>query len=358
MKIEITQEALDCLNQFELPKDITFGHAISPVMAIADYEDGKWKNFKLLPYGNISLAPTAKVLHYGQEIFEGMKAFSNGGKDPILFRPDQNADRFNFSAKRMAMPDVPKDLFLSAVKAVTFYSKKFIPSRAGDSLYLRPFMFATEESLGIKPSEKFKFLVIASPSGPYFQGGSIRVLIERNRARAFPGGTGAAKTGGNYAASLQSSKEAKDKGHHQTLWLDASQRKYIEELSGMNFFCVVNGEIYTPKLTDTILDGITRRSIIDLARKKEMRVHEVQLEINWVLSKIKSRECTEVFACGTAVVITPISDICDINEINYQVPETFGPISRELREELVGIQEGKKEGPENWAIKVTSDFLN
>ena len=257
------------IKNFNLPENLGFGHVMAPVMASCSYENGKWGPLEVIPYGPISMYPNAKVLHYAQEIFEGMKAYRVGGKGPYIFRPEQNHLRFNLSAERMAMPHIPLELFMKACLEVTAYSADFVPRRSGESLYLRPFMFATEEALGIKPSEKFRFMVIASPSGSYFSSGGLSVLIERHGARAFPGGTGFAKAGGNYAASLLAAIKTKQLGFVQTLWLDGRDKKYIEEMSGMNFFAVINGELHTPEINDSILEGITRKSIIILQKMQE-----------------------------------------------------------------------------------------
>jgi branched-chain amino acid aminotransferase len=350
--IKVDPQSITALKRFQLPPEIGFGSTLSPVMVECDYSNGIWGDLKLIPYGPLSLSPTTKVLHYGQEIFEGMKAYNIDGKGPFLFRPEQNAKRFNLSAKRMAMPTLPEEIYLDAVKAITAYSARFIPKRTGESLYIRPFMIATEENLGIKPSEKFKFLVIASPSAAYFKSESVGVLIERDNARACVGGTGNAKTGGNYAASLQSALKAKRAGYDQTMWLDASNRKNIEELSGMNFFAVINGKLVTPTLTETILEGITRDSVITLAKNLGHEVEQRSINIDELCEQIKSGECTECFACGTAVIITPIALLGEENGNKYELQNPAGKVSMEIRKEMLDIQEGRKEGPTGWVVPV------
>ncbi len=350
--IEITSEALEALKSFKLPKEIGFGKVMAPVMVESNFKEGQWSKPKLLPYGNISMAPTAKVLHYAQEIFEGLKAYKIGGKGPFLFRPDKNASRFELSAKRMAIPPVPIDYFVDGTKTITAYCADFIPTRTGESLYIRPFIFATEESLGIKPSLEYKFLIVASPSGAYFTSESVQVYIERDAARACPGGTGNAKTGGNYAGSLLSAKSALDNGFMQTLWLDAIEKKYIEEMSGMNFMCVIDGVLVTPKLTDTILDGITRSSILDYANYLGIKTDIRKLSIDEVVKAIQSGKCTEAFACGTAAIITPISHLGEKNGTRYVLKESFGAISKKLREGFLDIQEGRGADPLNWRIQI------
>lgn len=348
----------EAIKNFNLPETLGFGSVMSPVMASCSYDKGKWGPLEILPYGPIVMYPTAKVLHYAQEIFEGMKAYRVGGLGPFIFRPDENHLRFNRSAERMAMPHIPADIFMDAVLEVTAYSGHIVPRRSGESLYLRPFMFASEESLGIKPSEKFRFLVIASPSGAYFNTeNGLSVLIERENSRAFPGGTGFAKTGGNYAASLLSSIKAKNHGFVQTLWLDGKEKKYIEEMSGMNFFAVINNELHTPELNDSILDGITRKSLITLARDLGYKVIERKMVVDELLEDIKSGRCTEAFACGTAAIITPINYLAEITDERFPLHFPEGKISMDLREKLLAIQEGRSPDKYGWVTRVESKTL-
>ena len=251
------------------------------------------------------------------------------------------------------MPPLPKEIWMDAIIAMVRNCKRLIPKQSGQSLYLRPFMFASENHLGIKPSDNFKFLVVASPSGAYFTGGSISVLIEREFVRAAPGGTGTAKTGGNYAASLRSSVKAGKIGLNQSLWLDAIERKYIEELSGMNFFAVINNEIHTPELNETILEGITRDSLIQIARNEGITVVERKISVDELISQIKQEECTEAFACGTAVILTPIGTFGEENGERFQVKEQFAPVAQLLRRRLLEIQEGQTIDPFDWVHPVS-----
>ncbi len=345
-------EVAKALENFSLPEDLGFGHVMAPVMASCIYENGKWGQLELLPYGPISMYPNAKVLHYAQEIFEGMKAYRVGGLGPFIFRPQENHLRFNRSAERMAMPHLPLEIFMQASLGVTAYCSHFVPRRSGESLYLRPFMFATEEALGIKPSDKFRFMVIASPSGSYFSAGGLSVLIERFGARAFPGGTGFAKAGGNYAASLLAAIKTKQQGLVQTLWLDGREKKYIEEMSGMNFFAVIDNELHTPELNDSILEGITRKSIIFLAREAGIKVVERKMDIDELIADIKAFRCTEAFACGTAAIIAPIDFMADESGERYPLQQPEGKMSLKLREMLLAIQEGRTEDKYNWILKV------
>lgn len=348
----IHDSALNALKSFTLPSDIGFGKVMAPVMISADYKNGEWSPLELMPYGPLSLAPVSKVLHYGQEIFEGLKAYRNSNGDCFLFRPDQNARRFNLSATRMAMPIIAEEVFLEAVHLITGYCQDLIPAQSGQSLYLRPFMFATEESLGIKPSETFKFMIVASPSGSYFSASNLKVLIERDACRAAPGGTGAAKTGGNYAASLVSALKVQKLQLNQTLWLDARDKKYIEEMSGMNFFAVIDGVLTTPALTDTILDGITRKSILQLAMENKIPINETILSIDELISMMKAGRATEAFACGTAAIITPIGSLHEESGEVYHFEKAHGDIGNTIRAKLLEIQEGQVMGPDGWVIKV------
>lgn len=346
-KVEIHPEAVERVKKFTInDTNLGFGKHIVPVMIHANYEDGKWQKFELIPYGPLQLDPCAKVLHYGQEIFEGMKAFRQPDNSIKMFRPEMNARRFNQSARRMSMPEIPEDQFLAACDVICAYSKNVMPKRLGESLYLRPFMIATEVGLGIKPSKKFSFIIAASPSGNYFSNDSVKVYIERKDIRAAEGGIGFAKTGGNYAASLKAYAKTIDAGCDQTMWLD-STHTYVEEMSGMNFMCIIDGELHTPALTDTILDGITRRSLLELARFEGMKVVEEKLAINDLLKAIETGRCTEAFVCGTASVICPIHSFLDADKKVYTFKETSNK-ALQLREKLISIQGGREDGPEGW----------
>lgn len=351
--LKINPESLKALKGFTPPEELNFGQTLAPIMMVCDYDNGEWGELGMVPFGPIHLNPTAKVFHYGQEIFEGMKAYEVDNKGPYLFRPDQNFKRFNLSGQRMAIPDIPEEIFMTAVNSITGYCNKFIPNKSGSSLYIRPFTFATEENLGIRPSLKFKFMVVASPSGSYYSGGTMTAIIERNMVRAFQGGTGAAKTGGNYAASLLSSIAAQKKGYMNTIWLDGVEKKYIEEMSGMNFFAVIDGKLHTPPVSDTILAGITRDSLITLAERLDYKVEVAPMEINQLIEKIKDGSCTEAFACGTAAIITPIELLGEEDGTKYILKDAPGPVSKKLSETLLGIQEGRLEDPEGWRIEVS-----
>jgi branched-chain amino acid aminotransferase len=340
------------INSFCLPETLGFGLVMAPIMASSSYINGKWEDLEIMPYGPIQMYPNSKVLHYAQEVFEGMKAYKVDGNGPFIFRPDENLKRFNRSAIRMAMPEVPQEIFMNSVLKLTELSEKYIPTKTGQSLYIRPFMFATDEALGIRPSENYRYMVIASPSESIFSAGDLNVLIERDTARAYPGGTGFAKTGGNYSASLLSFYKAKKLGCAQTLWLDGKEKKYVEEMSGMNFFAVINNALYTPKISDTILDGITRKSIITIAQDYGMPVVEQKLEIEYLIKCIKSGECTEAFACGTAAIINTITALKEENGEIYNLKDPKGTLGNRFKSQLLSIQEGRAEDKFNWVTRV------
>lgn len=324
-------------------------------MYSVEYKDGAWGEGLLEPNRPLQLNPSAKVLHYGQEIFEGMKAYRVGRPHANLFRPDLNWRRFNLSARRMAMPEIPEQLFMEGVYLVTAYSESVIPGQTGQSLYLRPFMFASEPSLEVSGADQFLYMVIASPSEAIHQG-TMKVLIERDFTRAAIGGTGAAKTGGNYAASFASRQHAKSMGFDQSLWLDPKNRKNIEELSVMNFFAVINGELHTPKLTGSLLEGVTRDSIIELAENMGIPVYQRSIDINELVAQIQSGECSEVFCCGTGAIVCPISTLGEYDGTRHDVTNPSGELSIRIRDRLLDIQECRSDDPYGWVTSIPDQF--
>lgn len=357
-RMEIQPEAVELAKKFTVQDpQLGFGKYMAPIMVQSWYREGIWSNPKLMPYAPIPLDPCAKVLHYAQEIFEGMKAYRHPMGDVNLFRPELNARRFNFSARRMAMPEFPEEMFIESVATISAYCHQIVPKRLGESLYIRPFMIATERGLGIKPAKEFLFCAVASPSGNYFSSSSVKVYVERDEIRAATGGIGAAKAGANYAASLNSYARTLHEECDQTLWLDSIERKYIEEMSGMNFFAIVKGELITPPVSDSILDGITRRSLIELARHKGMTVKEERLNIDYLLEHVKKNECTEAFICGTASVLVPVASFKLKSGEIFNLQDANGKISLELKDELTQIQGGRLDAPEGWLYKVAKiDF--
>lgn len=344
----------DALETFTLPDPLGFGKAIVPAMYLVEYQQGEWQEAELLPYQPLNLAPAAKVLHYGQCIFEGLKAYKGKHPAPVMFRPLQNWERMNRSATRLCMPTIPKQLFMDGLSYVTAFSQDFIPELSGESLYLRPFMICNTADLGLGHSSSFSYMVIASPSQAY-HAGAMKVLIQSEQCRAAMGGTGNVKVGGNYASALLASKEAESQGYHQCLWLDPEKRQYIEELSGMNVFALIDGVLHTPALTDSMLAGITRDSIIQLAKSEGIEVQEKHLAIQELLDNIRSGSCTEFFSCGTAAIISPISMLGDKDSNHYKLPEAY-PVADKLREKLLAIQEGNTEDKFEWTYAIPPSY--
>ena len=343
-----------CLAGFSLPNELGFGEVKAPIMYRADYLDGEWISAVLQPYGPIELDPAAKVLHYAQEVFEGLKAYNVGGTSANFFRPLDNLDRMNRSSERMCMISVPENIYLDGISSVTAYTERFIPQNSGESLYLRPFLIGTRSNLGMGTSNSFTFIVIASPSAIY-HAGAMRVQIERESCRAARGGTGAAKTGANYAAALQSAKKVQARGYDQSLWLDPVNMQNIEELSGMNMFVEMDGALHTPALNGSFLAGITRNAIVELARHKGIEVVERDLPIAEVLEAIQSGRATEAFACGTAAIVAPVSLIADADGREYQLPN-IDLLAAKLRSELLAIQEQRAEDPFGWVMPVAPQY--
>ncbi|MGH6786482.1 MAG: branched-chain amino acid aminotransferase [Novosphingobium sp.] len=335
--------------------DPGFGKAFSDHMVSIDYSEAKgWHNATVGPRGPISLDPAAAVLHYAQEIFEGMKAYRLADGGTALFRPQANAARFNASGERLAIPAVPEELFIEAVRQQVLADRDWFPTVEGGSLYLRPFVFATEAFLGVRPAKEYKFLVIASPAGNYFRSGAPAVsLWVSDYTRAAPGGTGAAKCGGNYAASLVPTGEAFARGHDQVLFLDAAERKWVEELGGMNlFFSFADGTLLTPPLTGTILPGITRDSLIRLARDEGLEVREERYSLDQWREDAASGELVEVFACGTAAVVTPVGKVTDHSGEFTIGSGGPGQLTGKLRERLVSIQRCQAPDPHGWVMRL------
>jgi branched-chain amino acid aminotransferase len=351
----IHPDTMAAVHGYEIPEKLGFGRLSGPIMFWAEYMDGLWGPGTLEPTRKIELSPSAKVLHYGQEIFEGMKAYRVDQEHPSLFRPERNWKRFNLSARRMAMPEIPQELFMEGVYRVSAYCESLIPGVSGQSLYLRPFMFATEPSLEVTGSDRFAFMVIASPSEA-IQLHPMSVLIEREFTRAALGGTGGVKTGGNYAASFASRTHAKSLGFDQSLWLDPNGRRNIEELSVMNFFAVVEGKLFTPTPTGSLLEGVTRSSIIELAEEMGLEVNQTGLNIDELIEQIKDGRCSEAFCCGTAAIVNPICELGEHDGTRYSLANAEGNIAIALKQRLLDIQERRSAGPEGWVHEIPADF--
>jgi len=335
--------------------DPGFGTAFSDHMVTIEWSEGRgWHDARVEPYGPITLDPATAVLHYAQEVFEGLKAYLRADGSIALFRPEANAARLNASAHRLAMPELPEALFLESVRQLVLADRDWFPTVEGGSLYLRPFMFATEAFLGVRPAKQFKYMVIASPAGNYFKSGAPAVSIWiSDYSRAAPGGTGAAKCGGNYAASLVPQAEAIARGHDQVVFLDAQEHKWIEELGGMNLYFVFDdGTLLTPPLSGTILPGITRDSLLTLAREEGLTVREERYSIDQWADDAKSGRLVECFACGTAAVVTPVGKVEGRDKAFTVGSGGPGQLTMRLKERLVSIQRGTAADTHGWVKKI------
>lgn len=330
-----------------------FGTHFTDHMITIDWSEGQgWHNATLGPRGPIALDPAASVLHYAQEIFEGLKAYRLKDGSMALFRPQANAERFNASARRLAMPELPVETFVAAVRELVGADREWFPSVEGGSMYLRPFMIATEAFLGVRPAKQYKFIVIASPAGNYFKSGAPAVSIwVSDYTRAAPGGTGAAKCGGNYAASLVPTAEAFARGHDQVLFLDAAEHRWIEELGGMNlFFAFADGSLITPPLTGTILPGITRDSLLALAREEGLNVREERYSLDQWREDAASGKLIEAFACGTAAVVTPVGKVAGTDGEFVIGSGGPGQLTQKLKARLTAIQRGEEADTHGWVM--------
>jgi branched-chain amino acid aminotransferase len=350
LAVDVAPGVSAALRNFLLPETLGFGLVAAPVMFSAQWSQDAWGRGELIPYGTIDILPGARALQYAELVFEGLKAYKVGDGNPSLFRPRENWMRFARSAERLSMPPVPEVLFFQAIETVTGACHGFIPRESGRSLYLRPFLFGTEAGYLLRNSTTFRFMVIANPVEVY-SSGPMRVAIERGDVRAAVGGVGAAKAAANYAASLRASNAAVARGLTVALWLDAREQRFIQELSGMNLFAVIGGELHTPALDGAILPGITRDSLITLGRHLGFAVHERTMAVDELLAQIVSGECTEVFACGTAAIVSPIGLLMDRGRREY-VPHRIDAVAARLREALLAIQERRAADPFGWTREV------
>lgn len=336
--------------------DPGFGRVFTDHMVTIRYSDEKgWHDAKVGPRAPLTLDPATAVLHYAQEIFEGLKAYRLADGGMAMFRPEQNARRFQRSAKRLAMPELPEEMFLQACKQLVAVDKEWFPPVEGGSIYLRPFMIASEVFLGVKPSAEYLFMVIASAAGNYFKSGApaISIWVSEQYTRAAPGGTGAAKCGGNYAASLVAQSEAIKQGCDQVVFLDAAEHRWVEELGGMNlFFLFDDGSILTPPTDGTILEGITRDSVLTLAREQGLNVREERYAIDQWRADAESGHLLETFACGTAAVVTPVGKVQSAKGSFTIGAGGAGQMTQQIRSNLVDIQRGIAEDTHGWVQRI------
>lgn len=353
LNIEINLTSQSCIDQVNFD-DLGFGKYFTDHLFVAEYKNKEWQKPKIIPFDNLSLHPALSALHYGQSIFEGMKAFKYADDSAVLFRPEKNWERINASARRLCMPEIPKDIFIEGLKIFVDIERNWIPCKDGESLYLRPLLFATDGFLGVKPSESYMFLIMASPVSKYYSK-PIKILAQKEYVRAVRGGVGAAKAAGNYAGSLLATQEAKKQGYDQILWLDAIHLSLVEESGTMNVFFVINNEIYTAPAAPngTILMGVTRDSVITLLKSWGYEVHEVALTISEIIEYAEKGMLQEVFGTGTAASVTAVSAIgFEGAEIIPQYHEGYGKLGQKLYENLVGIQRGIIPDTMGWIVRV------
>lgn len=334
---------------------LTFGTIFTDHMFEVDYEEGRgWYAPRIVPYHKLELEPSAMVFHYGQEMFEGLKAYKAEDGRVLLFRPDKNIERANRSNHRLCIPQIPDDLFLEGLKTVVRMDQDWIPTKPGTSLYIRPFVIATDPFLGVRPSNTYKFMIILSPVGAYYASGldPVKIWIEDEYVRAVKGGIGEAKTGGNYVASLASQVKAHEEGYSQVLWLDGVHRKYIEEVGAMNIFFKINGVVITPELNGSILPGVTRDSVIALCKQWGVSVEERKISVDEVVEAARTGAMEECFGTGTAAVISPVGKLRFEEERMSVGGGRIGELTQKLYDSITAIQLGKIKGPEGWTVEV------
>ncbi|MEX8548167.1 MAG: branched-chain amino acid aminotransferase [Mucilaginibacter sp.] len=346
LDIQINKAATSRLSAIDF-ENLVFGRHFSDHMLVADYADGQWQNFQILPYGDMSMSPAISALHYGQTFFEGLKAYKLADGRVSIFRPNKNAERFNKSAERLCMPQLPEDLFIQSIAALVEVDRQFIPNKENHALYIRPFMFATEAALGVHPSSTYRFCVLTCPVGPFFSK-NLKVKVETEYSRACDGGFGFAKAAGNYAGSMLPMKKASEEGFDQLIWTDSREHAYVEELGAANIVFVIDGKIVTPSTRDTILKGVTRDSILEIARSWNVPVEERRVAVTEVLEGIKNGKLTEAFGVGTAATITSIVEIGFNGEI-FSLPDPAkGEFAPKLRRALDDLKYGRTEDLNDW----------
>ncbi len=353
MDIKITKTAAPAAKPD--PSTLGFGRIFTDHMFVMDFnrEQG-WHDARIVPFERLSIHPASTVLHYGSEIFEGLKAYRRDDGKVQLFRPMENIRRMNNSAERLCLPQIPEEDAFEILKTFVSVEQDWTPSAPGTSLYLRPFMFGNDETLGVHAVHNATFLIIASPVGSYYKEGinPVRIMIEDEDVRAVRGGTGYAKCGGNYAASNRAGERAEQKGYSQVLWLDGVERKYIEEVGAMNVMFKISGEIVTPKLTGSILPGITRKSCIEILKKEGYTVSERLLSVDELEKAMENGTLEEAWGCGTAAVVSPIGELCYKDQVFTVCGGKIGPVTQHLYDTLTGIQWGKTPDPFGWTVEI------
>ena len=354
MEIKITRNPNPAAKPADESK-LGFGKVFTDHMFIMDWHRGQgWSDARIVPFENLSIHPASTVLHYGVEIFEGLKAYRADDGSVRLFRPQENIARMNRSAERMSMPQLDPDFALKALETFVSLEQDWVPHGFGSSLYLRPFMIGDDESLGVHSIAHARFLIIASPSGSYYSGGlaPVKIMIESEDVRAVRGGTGFAKCGGNYAASLRAGERAEEKGYTQVLWLDGVEQKYIEEVGAMNIMFKINGQVVTPELNGSILPGITRKSILELLQSQGAAPVERRISVDELIAALEDGSLEEAWGCGTAAVVSPVGWLA-YNGREYEINGgQIGPVTQKLYDDVTGIQWGRAEDPFGWVYPI------
>lgn len=346
----ITKAETSKLSSMNL-ENIPFGKFFTDHMLEVDYENGEWKTVEIKPYQPLTIDPSCAALHYGQAIFEGIKAYKNKEGEPFIFRPEDNFRRFNISAKRMEMPEVPEDIFMEGMKQLIKLDEDWIPNKPDHSLYIRPFMFSNEEVIGVKPGAKYKFLIILSPTGPYYAA-PMRIYVEEKFVRAAPGGVGYTKNAGNYGAAMHATAEAKRKGYDQVLWMDAFEHKYVQECGTMNVFFIIGNKAITPGLEEgTILAGVTRDSVIQLLKEIGLEVEERPLSIEEIVKAYKDGTLREVFGTGTAATISKIKELC-YKDFTMNFDTDKWEVAPEIKTRMDAIKSCTSEDKYGWMVKI------
>jgi branched-chain amino acid aminotransferase len=349
MSISVQKIEESRINQVDF-ENLTFGNIFTDHMFVCDYEDGAWNNPRITPYAPITLDPSAKVFHYGQAVFEGMKAYKDDKDDVYLFRPEDNHKRINISAARLAMPEFPKDFFFEGLEKLMAMDEKWIMKGEGNSLYIRPFVIATESGVSASPSTSYKFMIICSPAQAYYSG-SVKVLIAEKFSRSADGGVGFAKAAGNYAGQFYPTSLAVQEGYQQVIWTDASSHEYLEEAGTMNVFVKINGELITAPTSDRILDGITRKSLIALAEAEGIPVSIRSITVKELVEAAEQGSLQEMFGSGTAAVISPISGF-GYKGKDYEIGTVENGTAEFLKKRLTSLQQNLSSDPFNWRHKI------
>jgi branched-chain amino acid aminotransferase len=350
MEITVTKAERSKLKDLNL-ENLPFGRYFTDHMLEADYENGEWKNVEIKPYQPLVLDPSVAALHYGQAIFEGIKAYKDAEGNAYIFRVQDNYERFNISADRMQMPAVPEEIFIEGMKQLINLDKNWIPSKPDHSLYIRPFMFATDEMIGVKPSDTYKFMILLSPTGPYYSA-PMRIYVEENYVRAAKGGIGYAKAAGNYAGALKATAEAKKKGYDQVLWTDAAEHKYVQEIGTMNVVFIIGNKAITPDLeAGTILNGVTRNSVLTLLKEMGLSIEERPLSIDEIIDAYKNGTLREVFGTGTAATVSPIKELRYKDFVmNFDVAKW--EVMPSVKARLDDIRASKVKDKYGWMVKI------